>query len=89
MQFKSQEEITRIGTTIRAVAEAESRRLFVPSKNSYERSLLVYNEIWSAVRRALGDAGVDLRRLSRIDPSTIILEKMAETGYHPIRVGNR
>lgn len=78
-------EFATIGPIIRSVAQAESKRLFVPSRNSYERSILVYMDILASVNRALFDAGVALPRIyGDIDPTEDILKQMEADGYHPI-----
>jgi hypothetical protein len=76
-------QLQTISTTINAVTEAESKRLFKSEKaHDQQRSAFVFIIIRDAVALALYDAGIPLETLiSDIVPDLLITVQMEKDGY--------
>ncbi len=76
-------DLSRIGNTIRAVAQAESVRYFKAEANYAERSAFVSVVITATIFVALIDGGVAAQRLldGEIDPTEDVMEAMGKAGY--------
>lgn len=81
MKFTSQDQITQIGQTIRAVAQAEAKRFFKAGRNDEPRTYLVYSAIREQVFLALYDLGLTDEQLGGVEPHEDILRAMLATGY--------
>lgn len=78
----SDSEFAIIGPTIKAVVEAESKRLFSLENNTPERWAFVYTCIRAKVSLALLDSGIAIEKITReIDPSAAIIVQTAKDGY--------
>jgi hypothetical protein len=76
-------DLSRIGNTIRSVAQAQSSRFFKSDHNNVQRSAFVFVCIQAEIYVALYDAGVSQSRITsgEIDPTDDILRVMEKDGY--------
>lgn len=75
------QQMESIGTTIRAVTQAESKRYFKTERNTPLRTRMVQGLIVDAIILSLNDMGLSLEQMKGVEPGGVIIDQMRASGY--------